>query len=57
MHLLNHLTSNSKTDGTKVGRTAGGVRSLGRQLVNSLAPEIAFYVRKYLRVCPFIEVA
>ena len=33
MHLLSQLTSNSKRDGTKVGRTAGGVTSLGRQLV------------------------
>ena len=29
-----------KREGTNVGRTAGGVRSLERQLVNSQAPEI-----------------
>ena len=37
----------SKREGTKVGRRAGGVTSLERQLVNSQAPEIliAIYLR------------
>ena len=34
-------------EGTKVGRTAGEVTSLGRQLVNTRAPEIAIYLRMY----------
>ena len=32
-----------------VGRTAGGVRSLEEQIVNSRAPEIMIYLRTYLR--------
>ena len=39
----------SRREGTTVDKTAGGVTSLGRQLVNSRAPEIAIYLRTYLR--------
>ena len=53
MHLLSQLTLNSKRERTKVGRTAGGVTSLGRELVNSLAPEIVIYLRTYLCTCIF----
>ena len=56
MHLVSRLTSNriSKGEGTKVGRTAGEVRSLGRQLLNSRAPEIAV---KFIYARPFIAAA
>ena len=39
----------STREGTKVDRTAGGVTSLEGQLVTSRAPEIAIYLRTYLR--------
>ena len=49
MDLLDSWLQISKREGTKVGRTAGGMTSLGRQLVNSRAPEITIYLRTYWR--------
>ena len=37
--------------GTKVGRTAGWVASLERQMVSSRAPEIAIYSCTYIYAC------
>ena len=50
MHLLVRWLWISRREGTIVGWTACGVTSLGRQLVNSRAPEIAIYLCMYLRV-------
>ena len=47
--LLSQLTSNFHKRKTKVGRTVGGVTSIEGQLVNSRAPDVAIYLRTYLR--------
>ena len=51
------MTLNFQERRYKVDRTAGGVTSLGTQLVDSRAPEIAIYLRTYLRARPFIAAA